>query len=69
MVGRARAGIDYCKYCSVIPRNPCRDDEEASTCPNASPETREACRSELPGYSQDEADELAEYRRRFGPLK
>jgi hypothetical protein len=29
---------------------------------------REAARKNLPGYSQDEAAELAEYRRRFGTL-
>jgi hypothetical protein len=68
-MSRAREGIDFCRYCSVIPRNPCRDDEEASECPNASPAQRESCRSSLPGYSQSEADELAEYRRRYGRLR
>lgn len=65
---RAQAGIDFCSYCSVTPRHPCRDDEEAAECPNASESTRRYCRQSLPGYSQEEADELEEYRRRFGPL-
>jgi hypothetical protein len=65
----AQAGIDWCKYCDVIPRHPCQSNQEAAACPNATPMTRELCRSRLPGYSQSEADELAEYRRRYGRLR
>lgn len=65
---RAIAGIDYCEHCSVYPRNPCRSNEEVSDCPNANEYTREAARSSLPGYSREEAEELAEYRRRYGRL-
>lgn len=67
-MGKAKAGVDWCTYCDVYPRHPCQDDEEASTCPNASPETKEHCRTSLPGYSENEAEELREYRRRYGPL-
>ena len=65
----AKAGIDFCTFCSVSPRHPCRDAGEASECPNADTESRENYRSTLPGYSQSEADELAEYRERFGRLR
>lgn len=66
---RARAGIDYCMHCTACPRHPCRTNEEVAECPNASSTSREFARSNLPGYSQDEAAELAEYRRRYGPLR
>lgn len=43
-MSRAVAGIDYCSYCSVVPRHPCHSDQEARNCPNSAsydPETDE----------------------------
>ena len=58
-----------CAHCDACPRHPCYSAEEVMECPNAHQSTREYARSRLPGYDQDAADELDEYRRRFGPLK
>jgi hypothetical protein len=55
-----------CAHCSNYPRHPCDSAEEVAECPNALPSTREYARSLLPGFSQDDANELAEYRRRYG---
>jgi hypothetical protein len=63
-MGTAKAGVDWCEYCSVYPRNPCQSKGEAVECPNASAQMKEHYRS-LTGY----LDELAEYRRRYGSLK
>lgn len=68
-MGRAKAGVDWCEYCDVYPRHPCQDKEEAFECPNCPHWQREYIRETLPGYSRSEADELAEYRRRYGRLK
>lgn len=68
-MGRARAGVDFCEYCDVYPRNPCQTKREAYECPNCPEYQRECIRTTLPGYSRDEAEELAEYRRRFGKLR
>lgn len=67
-MGRARAGVGWCEWCDVYPRHPCQSKKEAYECPNASEISREIYRRSLPGYSQSEADELAEYRRRYGQL-
>lgn len=59
----------FCAYCSRNPRNPCHSAEEVAVCGNAPSYSKEHARSLLPGYSQDEVDELAEYRERYGPLR
>lgn len=68
-MGRAKEGVDWCKYCDVYPRNPCHSKEEAYDCGNCPEYTKRSIRMSMPGYSQDEADELTEYRRRYGRLK
>lgn len=55
MSRRAQEGVDWCKYCSVYPRNPCQNSEDAAECPN----------NDTP---RTEAEQLAEYRRRYGDL-
>ena len=57
-----------CRHCSACPRHPCTSAEEVAECLNASPQTQEAARRDLPGYDQQASDELEEYRRLFGPL-
>lgn len=58
-----------CAHCSACPRHPCYSAEEVAKCPNALESTKHYARSLLPGYSQDDADELEEYRRRFGRIR
>ena len=71
-----------CRYCDVIPRNPCVSDDEVMDCPNAEEIMRAAAARAVdgPNYTgqdavaklQNELDnyraKLAEYRRRFGSL-
>lgn len=57
-----------CRGCSNFPRNPCLSPEEVMRCPNALHDEKRYARSLLPGYDQGAEDELAEYRRRYGPL-
>ncbi len=66
---KARAGVDWCSYCDVFPRHPCQNEAEAYECPNASSVMKEHYRKNLPGYSEDEANALEEYRRRYGRLR
>lgn len=61
-------GWQSCRGCDVYPRNPCTTAEEVAKCPNASEWARTAARRDLPGHDRDAEDELAEYRRRYGPL-
>lgn len=64
----AKAGVDWCEYCDVYPRNPCQSGKEVVTCPNSSSYTKDYERSKLPGYSREDADELRRYREKYGPL-
>jgi hypothetical protein len=57
-----------CAHCSYCPRHPCSSAEEVAECPNALSSTQEYARSLLAGFSQSDADELAEYRRHYGRL-
>jgi len=58
-----------CRHCSAFPRHPCQSAGEVAECPNADAQMRQAARRDLPGYDREAADELAEYRRRYGPLR
>lgn len=70
MTSMGRESSEFnCAYCSNFPRHPCYSAEEVAKCPNAPDYQKDYARSRLPGYSRDEADELAEYRRRYGRLK
>jgi hypothetical protein len=69
MTSMSRQSSEFsCAHCSACPRHPCYSAEEVVACPNATQATIDYARSLLPGYSQSDDDELAEYRRRYGKL-
>lgn len=63
----AIAGLDYCEYCSVVPRHPCHSEAEARNCPNSSSYDPETDREKIERLTR-EAAELSDYKAQFDLL-